>query len=266
MSALVRNIHLFFQGAYLSYVALFHWLRPSQYLATKVVNPLWQIVFFTLMGIYGTGGESASFYIIGNALIQTALNGIFGVTFSITGERWNGTLPYLFGTPANRLTLFVGRSLIHIFDGMLGVLIGLTWGVLLLNLDLSQTNLPSLLLVILLTSFSTAGLGLALGSLSLVTRNVMFVNNTAFFGLIILSGANIAVEKFPLIIQKISYALPLTRGISSARAIVAGTPLSTLYPVLGTELAIGILYAVLGYFLFSVFEYQAKKRGTLEVI
>jgi ABC-2 type transport system permease protein len=265
MKLLLRNVRLFFQGAYLSYVALFHWLRPAQYLATKVVNPLWQIMFFTLMGIYGSGGESASFYIVGNALVQTALNGIFGVTFSITGERWTGTLPYLFGTPANRLTLFVGRSLIHILDGMLGVLIGLTWGVLLLNLDLSQADPISLLTVILITSFSTAGLGLALGSLSLVTRNVMFVNNTAFFGLLILSGANIAIDKLPLIIQRISYALPLTRGISSARAVVNGTPLSELLSVMGTELLIGGLYATVGYFLFILFERQAKKLGTLEV-
>lgn len=266
MKVLTRNIQLFFHGAYLSYVALFHWLRPAQYLATKVVNPLWQIMFFTLMGIYGTGGESASFYVIGNALVLTALNGIFGVTFSITGERWAGTLPYLFGTPANRLSLFIGRSLIHIFDGMIGVLIGLGWGVLLLNLDLSQTNLLELLLIILITSFSTTGLGLALGSLSLVTRNVMFVNNTAYFGLLILSGANIAVEKLPAIVQRISYALPLTRGIGSARAVAAGTPISETFPLLGTEFGIGLMYAILGYFLFSAFEYQAKKLGTLEVM
>jgi ABC-2 type transport system permease protein len=266
MRSLILNVRLFFSSAYLSYVALFHWLRPAQYLATKVINPLWQIMFFTLMGIYGSGGESASFYIIGNALVQTALNGIFGVTFSITGERWTGTLPYLFGTPANRLSLFVGRSLIHILDGMVGVVIGLTWGVLLLNLDLSQVNLLELLLVILITSFSTAGLGLALGSLSLVTRNVMFVNNTAFFALLILSGANIAIEKLPGVIQKISYALPLTRGISSARALVSGTGLRDLVPTLGEELLIGLVYVILGYLLFSAFEHQAKKRGTLDVI
>ncbi len=30
-----------------------------------------------------------------------------GLTMSIGGDRWEGTLPYLFGTPANRLTMFV---------------------------------------------------------------------------------------------------------------------------------------------------------------
>ena len=63
----------------------------------------------------------------------------------------------------------------------------------------------------------------------------MFVNNTAFFGLLILSGANIAIEKLPLVIQKISYALPLTRGINAARAIVAGTPIEEIIPMMSIE-------------------------------
>jgi hypothetical protein len=31
------------------------------------------------------------------------------------------------------------------------------------------------------------------------------------------------------------------------------------------ELAIGLVYSLLGYLLFAVFEVEAKKRGTLEV-
>ena len=94
----------------------------------------------------------------------------------------------------------------------------------------------------------------------------MFVNNTAFFGLLILSGANIAIEKLPLVIQKISYALPLTRGINAARAIVAGTPIEEIIPMMSIEIVIGVAYATLGFLLFRTFEHQAKKRGTLYVI
>ena len=58
---------------------------------------------------------------------------------SIGGDRWNGTLPYLFGTPANRLFMFLGRSFVHIIDGMLGVVIGLP-GVSLLSRCRSLTH------------------------------------------------------------------------------------------------------------------------------
>ncbi|MCH7588260.1 MAG: hypothetical protein IIC78_09585 [Chloroflexi bacterium] len=67
---------------------------------------------------------------------------------SISGERWEGTLAYLFGTPANRLLMFVGRAFIHVIDGMLGVVIGLSWGVMLLGLDLSKTDPGALALTI----------------------------------------------------------------------------------------------------------------------
>ena len=83
-----------------------------------------------------TAHRLPTFYVIGNAMQITAVSGIFGVTMSIGGDRWEGTLPYLFGTPANRLAMFVGRAFMHILDGMLGVMLAFGWGVLLLGLDL----------------------------------------------------------------------------------------------------------------------------------
>lgn len=263
---LKANLRLFFDGAMLSYIALFHWLRPSQYLATKVIGPVGQILFFTFLGKHGSSGESPSFYIIGNAVQLAALSGIFGVTFSIIGDRWNGTLPYLFGAPANRLLMFVGRAFLHILDGSLGVVIGLFWGVTLLGLDLSASEPGLLLFVILLTTYSTSGLGLALGSLSLVTRNVMFINNTAYFILLGLAGSNINVERLPNVLQSISNALPLTRGITAARAIIAGAGFPEIIPLMIEELILGTLYVLFGYSLFRLFERQAKRMGTLEVI
>jgi ABC-2 type transport system permease protein len=266
MTRVVSNFRLFFQGALLSYVALFRWLRPITYLASKVIMPLNQLLFFTLLGTFATGRDNAQFYVIGNAIQVAAISGIFGVTFSISGDRWEGTLASLFGTPANRLALFIGRAFMHVFDGMLGVFIGLFWGVVLLGLDLSQTDPGALLLTILITTFSTSGLGLLLGCLSLITRNVMFVNNTVYFLLLVFSGANIPLASLPIWMQRISSALPLTRGIASAREIIAGGEYRSVAGLLNGEVLIGVMYVFLGYALFRWFEAQAKRRGTLEVI
>jgi ABC-2 type transport system permease protein len=260
------NLRLFWQGIILSYIALFHWLQPTVYLASKIVMPLAQILFFTLLGTFATGRDTASYYVIGNAMQITAISGIYGVTMSIGGDRWAGTLPYLFGTPANRLVMFTGRAFLHIFDGMLGVVIGLLWGVLLLGLNFSHTSLPALALTILVATFSTAGMGLLLGCLSLMTVNVMFINNTVYFLLLIFSGANIPVAALPSWMQAISLMLPLTRGIAAARAIYAGASLAQVAPLLWGEALIGVIYASLGYLLFRWFENQARRRGTLETV
>jgi ABC-2 type transport system permease protein len=260
------NIRLFVQGALLSYVALFRWLRPITYTASKIIMPLNQILFFTFLGMYATGRENATFYVIGNAIQLTAISGIYGVTMSVGGDRWEGTLAYLFGTPANRMVIFLGRAFFHVIDGMLGVVLGLFWGVLLFGLDLSQTAPTALALTILITTVSTTGLGLLMGCLSLITRNIFFINNTVYFSLLIFSGANVPLESLPASMRAISDILPLTRGIASARRLISGGNLADVAPLLSGELLLGLVYITLGYSMFRWFEFQAKRRGTLEAM
>ncbi|MEJ2551195.1 MAG: ABC transporter permease [Anaerolineales bacterium] len=266
MNKLRLNLRLFFQGAYLSYIALFRWLSPANYIATKVVNPLNEILFFVFLGKFATNSSDPTFFVIGNAMHTTALSGIFGVTMSIGGDRWEGTLPYLFGTPANRMTMIVGRAFFHIFDGMLGVFLGFAWGVLLFSLNLSQADPLALIVTILVTTISTSGMGLLLGCFSLITRNTFFINNTMYFLLLLLSGANIPLGSLPPLMRSISDYLPLTRGIAAARSIIAGADLIQVLPALTNELLLGVIYTLLGYVMFRWFETQAKRRGTLEAI
>jgi ABC-2 type transport system permease protein len=266
MRSFISHLRLFWQGTLLSYVALFAWLRPVTYLASKIIMPLAQMFFFVFLGTFAAGQKGAEFYVIGNAIQITSVSAIFGVTMSVGGDRDAGTLPYLFGTPSNRFVIFFGRAFMHIIDGALGVVIALTWGVLLMGLDLSRTDLSALALTIMITTFSTCGLGLLMGCLSLITANVMFVNNFVYFSLLIFSGANVEIATLPAWMQAVSNVLPLTRGIAASRLLVAGASLSEVGPILLTEFGIGLVYGLLGYFLFTWFEFQAKLRGTLETV
>ena len=258
MKKVLLNINIFFEGAFLSYIALFRWLQPATYIATLIFAPITQMLFFVLIGTFASGSANASFYVIGNALMNAAMSGIYGVTMSIGGERWNGTLPYLFGAPANRMAMFLGRSFMHIMNGMVGVIMGLIWGVILFKLDLSNADHIALLLTIFITTFSTSGLGLLMGCVGLITRNVMFVNNFVYFLLLVFSGANLNLTTSPQWMQNVSKFLPLTRGIKSARLIIAGSSLQEVMPILWEEIIIGLVLAFLGYLLFSWFEYVAK--------
>ena len=103
-----------------------------------------------------------------------------------------------------------------------------------------------------------------LGSISLTALNVMFVNNTIFFLLLVFSGANLQLDKMPAWMQVVSKWLPLTRSIQSARMLVNGATLTEVSSLLTSELAIGFTYALAGFIFFRWFEFQARKRGTLE--
>jgi ABC-2 type transport system permease protein len=126
-------------------------------------------------------------------------------------------------------------------------------------------GLLALTLTILITTFSTAGLGLLMGCLSLITRNVMFVNNTVYFLLLIFSGANLYLATLPRRMQSVSNILPLTRGVSATRTLIAGGRLIEILPLLFQEFLIGVVFILIGYLMFRRFEYEAKVRGTLEV-
>ena len=263
MRRLIATVRVFTSSARLSYVALFYWAQPAIYVGSKIITPLGYMLFLVCLGMSATGRDTAEFYIVGNALQLTTFNGIFGVTMTVGRERNAGTLIYLIGSPANRLAIFLGRAFFNVLDGMLGVVIGLAWGAL-LGLDLSSANLPGLALTIALTTVSTCGLGLLMGGIGLTALNVMFVNNVVFFLLLIFSGANLPLEKMPAWMRMLSAGLPLTRGIQSARLLVAGAPLSKVGPLLAGELAVGLAYALAGFVFFRWFEFQAKRRGTLE--
>ena len=105
-----------------------------------------------------------------------------------------------------------------------------------------------------------------MGCISLITTNVMFVNNSVYFLLLIFSGANIPIDKLPAWMQAISWSLPLTRGIASARLLIGGASFQEVAPLLLGEFLLGLVYVILGYWLFRWFEYQAKARGTLETV
>lgn len=258
------NLVLFYEAARLSYIALFHWLRPSTYVASKLVMPVASVLFFTFIGTYAQGPGAASFYIIGNAMQMAAVNGIYGMTMSIGGDRWAGTLPYIFGVPGNRLISFLGRAFFQILDGSIGVVFGLAFGLVFLGLDISHANLGLLALTVAVATLSTVGFGLLLGAISLMTVNIFFVNNLFYFLLLIFSGANVDLSVLPGWMQAISAALPLSRSVAAARIVFAGGSFEQIGGLLIQEIGLGALYTLLGYFVFRTFEIESRRRGTLE--
>ena len=66
--------------------------------------------------------------------------------------------------------------------------------------------------------------------------------------------------------QVFSQLLSLTRGIASARILIAGGSFAEVASLLLSERGVGVIYGWLGYMLFKWFEFQAKRKGTLETV
>jgi hypothetical protein len=46
--------------------------------------------------------------------------------------------------------------------------------------------------------------------------------------------------------------------------LISGASLAQVVPLITGELVVGVVYVLLGYALFRWFEFQARRRGTLE--
>lgn len=260
-----EDIRLYLASAWYSYRAVYAWQSFGPYISVKVAFPLAQMLLFLFMGRLA-GLDDPLYIVIGNILLMPATNGVSGVSMTISGERDFRTLPYLIASPAPRAPLFLGRSLVHIIDGLFSTIGALLLGVIFFHVDLSHSNLALTAFCILLISFTSCGMGLLLGSLSLRTREAWTITSMVVIAFYILSGVNFPVSILPNYLQIVSYSMPLTRGIQAARLAMSGADWLTIQPLIFGELLVGLIYIVAGYFLFTWLEKQSLVDGQIETV
>jgi ABC-2 type transport system permease protein len=261
----MNSVRVFFLGGYLAYRALFHWLRPSIYIPTMLGAPIFQLLFFAYIGRF-SGLQDDEWFVVGNAVQLSAMSGIYGTAMAIGGERYMQTLSPLLATPANRIALFLGRSLPFIANGIFVSAFAFAVGWLLLDVSLPASGIPALALVVVVSAFSCTALGLVVGAIGLRARDVFFLANLAVYLLLLFCGTNVPLDAVPGWMEETSRALPLTHGIEAARRIADGASLSDVGSLVWTEAAIGAVYAGAGYVLFCFFEAEGRRRATLETI
>jgi len=267
----MNGFKVFLSSAVFSFRAQFDWLNPVMWLTMKFVLSVSQMAFFVFVGIFANA--PIQFIAVGNALQSVSWNTVFSV-INITGhDKWDGTLPLVLATPANRLPLFIGRAMIHVLDGLISAAISFFFAAVLFGVNFGQTNPLALIVAVVLTAFTMAGFGLLIGGFCFFFRNPMVFANIFTFTLLIFCGVNFPVSSLPLAIQPVSYIFPLTYGLSAARSAIGdvtiaqpGVDLIQIAPTLAQQLAVGLAAMLIGYLLFRSFENNARKTGKMEAV
>jgi len=254
---------LFFVGGVTSFRALWNWLSPWIYIPTMLISPIFQILLFAYIG-RSAQLASDEFFLIGNALQYASIPCLFAMSQMISGERYQNTLSAILVSPAPRIPLFFGRSLPVILNGAFVSAFALAAGSLILGVHLPASSFAPLALVILVAAFSCTGLGLVNGAVSLRIRENAVLNNVIFGFLLIFTGANVPLDALPGWMSTAAQAMPFTHAIEAARQLAAGSSLADVSDLIGAELLIGAVYAVIGYSVLRWFETQARRHATLE--
>lgn len=258
-------VRVFWSSAVLAKRALFAWLNPVMWVTQLFFISLFQMAFFVYMAMYVQNPDvSVAYVAVGNAMQSVAYVSIFAVC-NITGEeKEQGTIQNLLVSPASRFSVFVGRAMFQIANGLATVAIAFFYAAFLFHVDFSQTDFLALAVTVLVTTFAMTGFGLMLSSLGLYLRTSMIVANIFLFLGLLVCGVNFPVSYLPAFLQPVSAAIPMTYGVAAARMSVTGSGLGGIAGLLALDALVGAVAMLVGYGLMVRFERIARKRGSLE--
>jgi len=241
------------------------WDSPDMIAMQIVILPLVQISFFAILaGYIGYTASGVQYIVVGNALQTMSYAAVFSVANITSSDKWQGTLPTLMVTPANRMALFVGRAFFQAGLASLMALVALGYSAALFGVSFARADVPGLLVAVVVTGLTMMSFGLLISSIGLYLRTAMIVANVFLFLTMLVSGVNFPVSALPGWLQAVGYAIPMTYGVEATRLAIAGASLGQMATALGEDVLSGAVVLALGYLLWEAFERLARRTGRFE--
>jgi ABC-2 type transport system permease protein len=240
----------------------------KRYLGWELVFLCYSVINVLTIGFIMVGrDESHVLFLVIGALMWGFLSVVFHeVSESVSWERWEGTIEYTFMAPILRFTHLAGSCSFAILYSMLRIAIVLALMPLFFDIDLSNVNVMTAVVTLVISSLSFLGLGLIAAVLPLMSTE-RGSQATHIMGaiLMLISGVYYEVDILPKWIRPLSVISPGTYTLRTMRAaIIHNASLADRLPDLVILLVIGIVLIPLGLWVFHLGEIYAKKTGKLK--
>ena len=212
----------------------------------------------------GQSGDFVAFLILGQTIFSLFTNLNWRGGMAIQRERWQGTLEIILQAPTSRVAYILGESLFGLIDGGWTVLLALLVTTFAFGAHF-QLNDPLLALAVIgLTLSAMVALSLFFAAFYVLTRSAGPLSFAIGTPVRFFTGTNFPVSALPVVMQSISYALPMTYGMIAVRQVFAGTGTwASLASTMLALVAFTVFFWTLGVILVRRMENLAKERGTL---
>ena len=257
-----------------------YWAWELVWLAYSVVNAL--SITFIGKGSASVTGVAMSpeqinyfiLYLMVGTLVWHYLAMVFDmVSEAIQWERWEGTIEYTFMAPISRLTHLLGQAAFAMLYGILHTSVILVILAMFFQLDLSQANVPGMLLIVVTGSMSFVGLGMFAAVLPLLSPEKGLQMTNIIKALVLLvSGVYYEISVLPAWMQPLSKISPAYYMLVGMReALLKGAPLladansaGLFTPYIIPLLLTGLVTIPAGLYAFTRAERYAKQTGKLK--
>ncbi|HET6405801.1 MAG TPA: ABC transporter permease [Candidatus Thermoplasmatota archaeon] len=212
----------------------------------------------------GHGPDFVAFLILGQTIFSLFTNLNWRGGMAIQRERWQGTLEIIMLAPTSRVAYILGESLFGLIDGGWTVLLALIVTAFAFGADFHLSDPLLAVTVIALTLAAMVALSLFFAAFYVLTRSAGPLSFSIQTPVRFFTGTNFPVSALPVLLQTVSYALPMTYGMIAVRQVFArsGTWASLATTILAL-VGFTVFFWVLGVILVRRMEDVAKQRGTL---
>lgn len=246
-------------NAVLSLIEPLMWLTPLYFMG-KAFSIGGHAVGFE--GFAGTS-DYFSFVMVGAFMSSYIAVAFWGMAYSIEEDMILGVLEPNWVTPANRVSMLLGRSIMFALLTTLQSMGVLLIGALLFDVKISGDVFVALL-IILPMLISILGLGLGLAGIVLAIRRAQTAIDISNWVVSQISGMQFPVTVLPKPLMAIALLLPTTYGYDAVRSALLGTdPLLPIKQEIMILMISAVVLCIVGGKVFHAFDRHCRRLGII---
>jgi ABC-2 type transport system permease protein len=240
-------------------------LADPQWIIPSIIAPF----LFTVVALYMYGsvdGPVVLTAVLGGGVLGMWGNTLFTSGYSISYDRYNGTIEPIMLTPTHLIDVIAGRSIWNTFIGLMNAALVFIAAQLIFHVGVSVAHPLPFFLMLAMTLFSLATIGMMFAALYVLTRASFVVMTIMEFPIYVFSGALFPVSSLGSL-APISYILAPTWGVDAMKiAGIAGYESMTSFGIYFDVMMMFLLMAVYiigGILLFKAIERNIRESGSL---
>ena len=209
----------------------------------------------------GEAPDYFSFAAVGIAVTVVMESAAIGLSTRLREEQMTGTLEALVAQPLSVPELAFGLTTYSYVFATLRAGVYILAAGLLLGLDLSKTNWPAFVLMLLVTGIAFTAIGISLGAVVLLVKRARALPGLVTLVLGLLGGAYFPISALPEPLERLAQVVPTRRAFDGLRdAVFGGEGWVADLLVLAAFSAVGLPLAV--YTLALALKFS-RARGSL---
>ena len=227
-----------------------------------ITAPLFTVIFMMIFR-HAARSDLTAYAAIAPVFIALWWLALFNSGWTITIERWNGTIEMLVAAPSSFAAVILGRITTTTMVGVISF--GETWLVarLLFGARVRIYHPWAFVATVLITLAAMAGTSVAMSSLFVLTRNAVTFSNAASYPFYILGGILVPVSLLPAWIRPVSAAVFLSWSSGLLRATLYASSVHRLGFRLGMVALLGVCGFTLGALAMRVILTRVRANGEL---